>query len=190
MKTLKTGNSCKFSVSQRFGIIIFVHIVEALRDAIYHFDKPPPSLKLKTKTIYCWVCLVFRLFEQNGRSCQKLTGCRKSSEKKCAEEDIKKGRFLWLGPEEPFRQQVFKRELRKGTLTLWNALHIAAVTLLPFNLGIIHILSRGWAIMISFLLRFIFWKPPLIISWFLSDPPSRDIDLSKQNIIEDANDLH
>ena len=80
--------------------------------------------------------------------------------------------------------------MRKGTLTLWNALHIAAVTLLPFNLGIIHILSRRWAIMISFFFRFIFRKPPLITSWFFSDPPSRAIDLSKENIIEDANDLH
>ena len=98
--------------------------------------------------------------------------------------------FLWLGPEEPFRQQVFEGELRKGTLTLWNTLHIAAVTLLPFNLGSIHILSRAWAMMISFFFSFYFLKAPLIISWFVSDPPSRDIDLSKENIIEDANDLH
>ena len=106
------------------------------------------------------MCLLFRLFEQNGRSYQKLAGYRKSSERKCAEEDIKKGRFLWLGPEEPFRQQVFKGELRKGTLTLWNALHIAAVTFLPFNLGSIHILSRGWAIMISFSFVSFFESPP------------------------------
>ena len=37
--------------------------------------------------------------------------------------------------------------------------------------------------MISLFFPLIFLKPPLIISGFFSDPPSRDVDLSKENII-------
>ena len=40
---------------------------------------------------------------------------------------IKERKSLLLGPEEQFLPQMFKEELRKGKLTLWNALHIAAV---------------------------------------------------------------
>ena len=71
---------------------------------------------------------VFRLFERNGRSCQQLNSCRKSSERKCAEVDIKRE-----GSCGPVQRNLFEGELRKGTLALWNALHIAAVTLLPFH---------------------------------------------------------
>ena len=78
-----------------------------------------------------------------------------------------------LGPEEPFRQQVFKGELRKGTLTLRNALHITAVTLLPCNLGSIHNLSRGWAMTISLFLPFIFWNPPDHLMVFFPTPPQQ-----------------
>ena len=39
------------------------------------------------------------------------------------------------------------------------------------QLGSIHNLSRGWAMMISLFVPFIFLKPPLIISGFFSDPP-------------------
>ena len=50
-------------------------------------------------------------------------------------------------------------------------------------LGSIHNLSRGWAMMISLFFPFIFLKPPLSSQGFFSDPPSRDVDLSKENII-------
>ena len=45
------------------------------------------------------------------------------------------------------------------------------------HLGSIHNLSRGWAMMIFF------WKPPWSFQFFSSEPPSRDVDLSKENII-------
>lgn len=48
---------------------------------------------------------------------------------------IKQWKLLLLGPEEPFHQQLSDGEFRKGKLTLRNALHIAAVTLLPCNLS-------------------------------------------------------
>ena len=46
-----------------------------------------------------------------------------------------------------------------------------------------HNLSRGWAMMISLFFSFHFFEAPLIISGVFSDPPSREVDLSKENII-------
>ena len=37
--------------------------------------------------------------------------------------------------------------------------------------------------MISLFFPFIFWKPPWLSQGFLCDPSSRDVDLSKENII-------
>ena len=51
------------------------------------------------------------------------------------------------------------------------------------TLGSIQNLSRGQAMMISLFFPFIFLKTPPIISGFFSDPPSRGVDLSKENII-------
>lgn len=99
---------------------------------MYYLDKVPPSLELKTNAFDCWVCLVFRLFEQSGRSCQR--DAENPQKRKSAEEIIKQWKLMLLAPEEPFYQQLFEGELRRGKFTLWNALHIAAVTLLPFNL--------------------------------------------------------
>ena len=49
-----------------------------------------------------------------------------------------------------------------------------------FVLGSIHNLSRGWAMMISLFFPFIFWKPPLIISQFFSDPPQEMLIYQKK----------
>ena len=51
------------------------------------------------------------------------------------------------------------------------------------DLGSIHNLSTGWAMMISLFFPFIFLKPPWSSQGFFSDPPSRDVDLSKENIV-------